>query len=236
MSRAAGFGVVLLALVGLSTEAGATERQLVRAAPVAGNESWSPRRLFNAALEGEQRGDLVGAVQLYLSARLSQRLSYADQLYARGAGLRMVRVLAGFDDDAATAAALMVSAEAERGAATDLAPLIRSLLHRLQRDGELEVLRGTIAAIRFHKRLGVSIVEVEDQDTEERRVVLAEGTLGPFSAGDAVRMLVKRDQTRALASWRMIAVGPGAADGWQLLSVQGLPGAQPATAVSPRHP
>jgi hypothetical protein len=229
MSRGSLLGLAWVVLAALPSTAWA-ERQLVRAAPVAGHESWSPRRLFNAALAGEQRGDLMGAVQLYLSARLSRRESFADQLYARGAGLRLVRVLAGVDDDAATAAALMVSAEAERGSPTDLAPLIRSLLHRLENAGELEVLKGTIAAVRFHKRLGCSIVEVEDEHTEERRVILAEGTIGPFSAGDLVRMLVKKDQTRALASWRMVAVGPAEADGWQVVSVQGLAAAQPPTA------
>jgi hypothetical protein len=218
------WSVALGALLALSSAVAdaAPDRQLIRAASVTGNESWSPRRLFNAGLDEEEQGDPVAAVRLYLSARLSQRQSFADQLYARGAGLRLVRVLATVDEDAAIAAALLVTAEAD-GSTTDLAPLIRTLLRRLDTSSDLMVVRGVIAAVRYHKKLAVSVLELEPEAGDDRRLIIAEGTVGPFTAGDEVKLLVRRDPSRALAAWRMVAMGRGNADGWQLISVVGLP-------------
>lgn len=200
----------------------ADDAQLVRAAPLRGDAEWPPRRLFNAGLEAEQQGNKTRAVQLYMSARLAGRGTIADDLYARGAGLRLVRILAGYDDDAATAAALLVTGEAGEKTTTDLAPLIRTLLRRVERDDqELQVLRGTIASIRFQQ--GRASIELTLADGE-RRIIAADGSVGPFSAGDEVRAFVRRDSTRAAASWRLVGMGHAKSDGWQLLAVSGLPG------------
>ncbi|MCK6544336.1 hypothetical protein L6R52_00555 [Myxococcota bacterium] len=205
-----------------SQAAHAEDALIVRAAPLRGDAEWPPRRLFNAGLEAEQQGNKTRAVQLYMSARLAARGTIADELYARGAGLKLVRILAGYDDDAATAAALLVTSEAGEKTTTDLAPLIRTLLRRVDReDQELQVLRGTIASIRFHQ--GRASIELALADGD-RRIVAADGAVGPFSAGDEVRAFVRRDSTRAAAGWRLVGMGHAKADGWQLLAVSGLPG------------
>lgn len=201
------------------------EVELVRAAPLRGDAEWPPRRLFNAGLDAEERGNKTLAVQLYMSARLAARGSVADQLYARGAGLRLVRILAGYDDDAAAAAAMLVDREASGDrATTDLAPLIRTLLRRVERaeGGELSILTGTIASIRVLPS-GQASIELEAAGAE-RTMILAEGPVGPFSAGDPVRAVVRKESSRAAASWRLIGMGLAGADGWQLLAVAGLPG------------
>lgn len=198
---------------------------MVRAAPIRAGEIQSPRRLFNTGLSEEEEGNLTRAVQFYLSARLSARHSYADELYARGAGFRLVRILAGYDDDAAAAAAILVSAEEDLTLSSDLAPLIRTLLRRLDDEGagpDLETTTGVIASIRFRPRHNQTVIEVESE--EEKRLILADGVVGPFSAGDQVRILVRRDRKRAYAGWRLVAIGHAEADGWQMLSVTGLPG------------
>jgi hypothetical protein len=206
----------------------AEDKQLVRAAPLRGDPDWSPRRLFNAALSAEEQGNRTLAVQLYMSARLAARDSIADELYARGAGLRLVRILAGYDDDAAAAAAMLVTKEAGPRATTDLAPLIRTLMRRFERsdDRELTYLTGTIGAIRV-KSSGEAYIELHLDDAVkegEKRTIVAEGPVGPFSAGDPVRVLAKRDVIRALTRWRLVAMAHARADGWQILSVSGLPG------------
>lgn len=199
------------------------EPQVVRAAPIRGDDPWSPRRLFNAGLAEEERGNLTRAVQFLMAARLSDRHSVADELYAKGAGLRLLRLLASHDDDAAAAAAVLVRADGAQ--ASDLAPLVRTLLRRLDQPGrpELEVVKGHISSVRYDRRAQSTSVEVET-DGDERRLFLADGPVGPFSAGDPVRLLVRRERTRASAGWRVVAMGHAKADGWQLLAVSGLPG------------
>lgn len=214
--------VILMA----SSSAAWAKPQLVRAAPIRGTRIQSPRRLFNTGLAQEEQGNVTKAVQFYLSARLSVRHSFADELYARGAGYRLVRILAGYDDDAAAAAAMLVSDEADSPVTSDLAPLVRTLLRRLDDEGagpDLESARGVIVSVRYKPRTEQTVIEVME-DEEERRLVLAEGPVGPFSAGDPVRILVRRDRHRAFAGWRLVAIGHAKADGWQLLSVSGLPG------------
>lgn len=218
---------MVLVLVAADTSVAWAKPQLVRAAPVRGTRIQSPRRLFNSGLVEEEQGNVTRAVQFYLSARLSIRRSFADELYARGAGYRLVRILAGYDDDAAAAAAMLVSDEAESPATSDLAPLVRTLLRRLDDDGtgaDLEVALGVIASVRYKPRTRQTVIEIMAEEENERRLVLAEGPVGPFSAGDPVRILVRRDRSRAYAGWRLVAVGHAEADGWQLLSVSGLPG------------
>jgi hypothetical protein len=194
---------------------------LVRAAPLRGGELQSPRRLFNIGLNEEEQGNLTRAVQFYLSARLSVRHSFADELYARGAGYRLVRILAGYDDDAAAAAAMLVSSDADAPISSDLAPLIRTLLRRLMED--LESKKGVISSIRYRARENQTVIEIEGLD-DERQLILAEGSVGPFSAGDRVRILMRRDRKQALAGWRLVAIGPSENDSWQMLAVSGLPG------------
>jgi hypothetical protein len=203
----------------LSTGPAEAKPTLVRAAPLRGGEIQSPRRLFNTGLKEEEEGNLTRAVQFYLSARLSLRQSFADELYARGAGYRLVRILAGYDDDAAAAAAMLVTAE-DTSLSSDLAPLIRTLLRRMMED--LESKTGIISSIRFRARDNQTVIEIEEG--EERHLVLADGSVGPFSAGDEVRILMRRDRKAAYAGWRMIAIGPADTDSWQMLSVSGLPG------------
>ena len=195
--------------------------RLVMAAPVKGGAEWSPRRLFNAGLEAEERGNLVHATQLYMAARLATRTVFADDLYARGSGLRLLRVLAGRDSDAAVAAAILVAGSAR---ASDLAPLVRSLVRRLHNEPRLEALSGTILSMRYHRRTGRVLVELEDEMSKVVRIVDAEGPVGPFSAGHRVRAVVRRMYGDAEAGWRVVALAAGDADGWQLLRVRGLPG------------
>jgi hypothetical protein len=78
----------------LAPAARADDGALVVAAPTRSAEEASPRRLFNAALRAEEKGDLLAATQLLLAARLAPRRALADTIYARGAGLRLVRLLA----------------------------------------------------------------------------------------------------------------------------------------------
>jgi hypothetical protein len=191
---------------------------LVRAAPLRGGELQSPRRLFNIGLREEDQGNFTRAVQYYLSARLSSRNSFADELYARGAGYRLVRILAEYDDDAAAAAAMLVSSDEPHS--SDLAPLIRTLLRRLMED--LESKKGVIASVRYRARDNQTVIEMEDGD--DRALILTDGAVGPFSAGDHVRILVRRDRKQALAGWRLVAIGPAGTDSWQMLAVSGLPG------------
>jgi hypothetical protein len=212
---------ILVLSFGVHRTAAASE-ELLRAAPLRGDPEWSPRRLFNAGLAAEDNGNKTLAVQLYMSARLAARGGIADDLYARGAGLRLVRVLAGYDDDAAAAAAYLVQREAGVRATTDLAPLIRTLLRRFDRD-ELALLTGTIMSVRVQKTTGHALVALHTEDGE-RRVVYAEGFVGPFSAGDPVRVLVKKENSRSAASYRLVAMSHAKADGWQILGVSGLPG------------
>ncbi len=230
MHRRGALAGLLLSMLFVQPRAFADDRgQMVRAAPLRGDAEWPPRRLFNAALDAEERGNLTLAVQLYMSARLAARDSIADELYARGAGLRLVRILAGFDDDAAAAAAMLVTKEAEARPTTDLAPLIRTLMRRFERtdDKELTYLTGKIASIRV-KPSGLAYIELDLDDavTEgEKRTIVAEAAVGPFSAGDPVRVLARKEGMRTLTRWRLVAMSHVKADGWQILAVNGLPGA-----------
>jgi hypothetical protein len=214
-------GLALLLLLASAPAAG--RPQLVRAESVRGPAVLSPRRLFNTGLIEEEQGNLLKAVQFYMSARLSLRSSFADELYARGASYRLVRILAGYDDDAAAAAAVSISTHPDAQVPSDLAPLIRSLLRRIdddEKDGDLETASGVIESLRFRDVSRQTVIELAVGD--ERRLVMADGSIGPFSAGDSVRVLARRDRSRALASWRLIAIGPAEADGWQLLAVANL--------------
>jgi hypothetical protein len=211
----------LLAVAAL--EARAEDQKIVRAAPLRQDAEWPPRRLFNAGLDAEQRGNLTLAVQLYMSARLAVRVSIADDLYARGAALRLVRILSGYDDDAAAAVASLIKEETS----TDLAPLIRSLTRRIERWGEKEELAfmtGTIASIRVPHNAAHALIELRLNEEGERRIIAAEGPVGPFSAGDPVRVMVRKDHSRAASSWKLIGMAHAKADGWQILAISGLPG------------
>src|SRR5262245_30870241 len=210
-------------LLGTALEVRAEDQQIVRAAPLRQDAEWPPRRLFNAGLDAEQRGNLTLAVQLYMSARLAVRVSIADDLYARGAALRLVRILSGYDDDAAAAVASLIKEETS----TDLAPLIRSLTRRIERSGEkdeLAFMTGTIASVRVPNHASHALIELRLNDEGDRRIIAAEGPVGPFSAGDPVRVIVRKDPTRASSSWRLIGMAHAKADGWQILAISGLPG------------
>ncbi len=201
---------------------------LVRAAPTSGTTVWSPRRLFNAGLAAEENGGSVEAVRLYLAARLAPRKSYADELYAKGAGLRLVRILAGYDDDAATAAAMLVEDEARRSGYTDLSPLIRTLVGRLQDDaGELEIIRGRIDAVRYRAPDDAAVIRLKMKDGA-MRVFAAHGPVGPFSAGDQIRAMVRRERHGHWAEWRLVSLSYAGDDGWGLLAVDNLPRSQSA--------
>lgn len=215
--------LVLVATLGGSAEAVA-KPALVRAAPAAGTATWSPRRLFNAGLAAEERHDPQAAIELYLAARLSARSAFADELYAKGAGLRLVRVLSRFDEDAATAVALHVADEARGQGTTDLAPLIRTLVRRVmgKRRTDLELVRGRIDAIRYREADGAAVVDI-GLPSGAKRVVAAHGPVGPFSAGDNVRVLIRRERHGSWAEWRLISMSYKKQDGWKLIAVEGLP-------------
>jgi hypothetical protein len=212
----------LLALAPAAAQAAEPAARLVFAAPPRAGEEWPPRRLFNSGLEAEERGNLVMACQLYLASRLATRASLADELYARGAALRLVRILLGYDDDAAVAAALLAAPAAE---GSDLAPVVRGLVRRLERGAErnLELLSGTLLSVRFQRSSGQVFLEL-DPDGGERRIIAAESPVGPFSAGQRVKMLIQRLRGNANAGWRLLALAGDHADGWQIIRVRGLPG------------
>jgi hypothetical protein len=215
----------LLALLPATASAAEAPARLVFAAPPRAGEEWPPRRLFNAGLEAEERGNLVMACQLYLAARLSGRAALADELYARGAALRLVRILLGYDDDAAVAAALLAAPATE---GSDLAPVVKGLIRRLERGSEkneksLELLSGILLSVRFQRSSGQVFLELEP-DNGERRIIVAESPVGPFSAGQRVKMLIQKLRGNANAGWRLLALAGDHADGWQIIRVRGLPG------------
>lgn len=213
--------LLLVALLGPSAPAlaDAPSRFVVAASTRADEQS--PRRLFNAGLRAEESGNLARACQLFMAARLVVKASVADELYARGAALRLVRILAGRDDDAALAAALLIE---DRGDSSDLGPLVRSLLKRFASgQAALELAEGMIVAARYVKSSETVVLELE-LPGGELRVVEAEGTIAPLSAGQKVRLLVKKVRGRAAAGWSVVALGRDRAEGWQLLRVDGLPG------------
>jgi hypothetical protein len=161
-----------------------------------------------------------------MSARLAVRVSVADELYARGAALRLVRILSAHDDDAAAAVAALIKEEATDRTTTDLAPLIRSLLRRFEKESrDLSFMTGTIASVRVPSGSSYALIELNlDGGEGERRIIAAEGPVGPFSAGDPVRVLVRKDNTRASSSWKLIGMAHAKADGWQILAISNLPG------------
>lgn len=213
--------VLALALFYAPAALAAEPARLVFAAPTRAGEEWSARRLFNAALRAEERGNLMAACQLFMASRLAPRASFADVLYARGAALRLVRLLAGRDDDAALASALIIE---DRGETSDLGPLIRSLMRRLEAGKpEVELLSGTIASLRYVPKTEHVTMELE-LDGGDRRVIEAEAPVAPFSAGNRVTTLVRRVAGRAQASLHLVALGRERLDGWVLLRVRDLPG------------
>jgi hypothetical protein len=216
-----GAGALIAFLLAALLAASDAQPELLAAASTRSAEEPSPRRLFNAGLRAEERGDLGEACRLFMAARLVPRLSFADELYARGAALRQVRLLAGRDEDAATAAALLLGATgAESG---DLGPLIGRLLRRFEPGAKrpLEQHTGTIVSLRFHRPSGHVLVEVEI-DGGERRIIEAEGVVAPFSAGDRVAIVIRRIKGHAAAGWRLVAMGQERSDGWQILRVESL--------------
>lgn len=185
------------------------------------SEEQSPRRLFNAGLRAEEGGNLALACQLFMAARLAARESVADMLYARGAALRLVRVLAGRDDDAASAAAVLIE---DAGESSDLGPLVRTLLRRVRGERPaVEMLSATLVATRWARATDSVLLELE-LDSGEQRVVEADAPVSPLSAGLRVKVLVRKTHGRASSSWRLVAMGREHADGWQLIRVSDLPG------------
>ncbi len=185
------------------------------------SEEQSPRRLFNAGLRAEETGNLALACQLFMAARLAGRDGVADKLYARGAALRLVRLLAGRDDDAASAAAVLIE---DRGESSDLGPLVRTLLRRVQGERPaVEIVTGTLLSTRWTRATDGVLLELE-LDGGDTRVVEADAPVSPLSAGLRVRAMVRKTSGRAAAGWRLIAMGREQADGWQLIRVADLPG------------
>ncbi len=218
-----GFAAISLALAIVAAQPD-PEPRLLLAAPTRTGVEASPRRLFNAALRAQEKGDLALAVQLFMAARLAPRLSFADELYARGAAQRQVRLLAGRDDDAAAAAAVMIGNH--KNEAGDLEALIRTLLRRFDpgHSDALEIANGTLMSVRFHRPTGRVWIEIEI-DGAERRLIEADGPIGPFSAGHRVAIVMAKLHGKAAIGWRLIAMGGERSDGWQILSARGVPGA-----------
>lgn len=220
--RRAGLGaLVVLALAGGAIPAKAEPPGRFVVAASTRSEEQSPRRLFNAGLRAEEGGNLALACQLFMAARLAARESVADVLYARGAALRLVRVLAGRDDDAASAAAVLIE---DAGESSDLGPLVRTLLRRVRGERPaVEMLSATLVATRWARATDTVLLELE-LDSGEQRVVEADAPVSPLSAGLRVKVLVRKTHGRASSSWRLVAMGREHADGWQLIRVADLPG------------
>lgn len=210
--------VALAALVGQI--AAVDDSRLVFAAAQAGGAEWSARRLFNAGLIAEEGGSLFEACQFYLAARLTAGEGFADGLYAKGAGLRLLGILSVRDEDAATAAALQVS---DGGRFSELEPVAKMLLHRLEGADGVEVGSATILSVRFNKRTNRVLLELES-DGGSARIVDAGANIAPFSAGHRVRAMVRRIRGTASAGWRLVALSAEHAPGWQVLRVRGLTG------------
>lgn len=210
-----GWAIGMIALVSLAVTDGASAAALVQAAPTEGRAA-SPRRLFNMGLAAEEKGDGLGAVARYMAARAVPRTSFADTLYARGAGLRLIRLLAGRDDDAAAAIATALAQDGGSRPGTDLSPLVRSLLAHVERD--LEVLEGVLVAVRLDAEGGTELRVVDAEGVS--RLIRAIAPVRPFTAGDAVRVLVRRGP-EAVA--QLVAMGPKADQAWRLLEVRSVP-------------
>ena len=187
---------------------------LVRAAEAA-PVAQSPRRLFNLGLGAEERGDGTHAVARYLAAGLVPRSSFADALYARGAALRLVRLLAGRDDDAAAAVACLVATDDGLRPGTDLSPLLRSLLARVEQD--LILAEGILSSVRLDAA-GGAILEVLD-GSGGVLTIHAPAPVAPFSAGDGVRVLARQ---RAGGPVELLALGQAEVGAWRRLAVRGL--------------
>jgi hypothetical protein len=208
---------VALALVIASTPGAALGPEtpaLVRAAD-APTHAPSPRRLFNLGLGAEEVGDGGGAVARYMAAGLVPRSSFADALYARGAALRLIRFLAGRDDDAAAAVATLLSGDDEVRPGTELSPLLRSLLVRVEQ--ELVLSEGILSSVRLDPH-GGAILEILD-GSGGARVVHAPAPVAPFSAGDGVRFLARQG---AGGATELVALGAVDTGAWRLLAVRGL--------------
>lgn len=209
--------VPTLALAALLAQADLGAPRLIAAGDGFETAAWSARRWFNAGLVAEEAKDLPAACAAFLAALSTQGDGVADEVYSRGAGLRLVRVLAGRDDDAATAAALLVAP----ARFSELGPLIRMLRRRVETgDGGLEEASGLLASVRVDRGSGRVALELETEAGS--RIVLAPGSVAPFSAGDRVRALLKRTRGSATAGWEIIALGYANASGWRLLRVAGL--------------
>lgn len=210
-------GVVVsgvLALVLAGAPAAVARPALVRADAEA-RPGPSPRRLFNMGLVAEQRGDGLTAVARYMAARLAPRTSFADDLYARGAGLRLLRLLAGRDDDAAAAVAAALASDGSAKPGTDLSPLVRSLLRRLER--EFLVVEGIIEGVKLDAEGGTRLVIRDGAGAEH--VIRAPAPVGPFTAGDAVRVVARRHLEGEAT---LVALGHTESDAWRLMAVRGL--------------
>lgn len=177
----------------------------------------SPRRLFNLGLADEEASRPTDAVARYLAARGVPRSSFADALYARGAGLRLLRLLAGRDDDAAAAVAFALARDGDAKPGEELSPLVRSLLARVDRD--LLAIEGLVVGMRITKN-GEAEVEVADAEGRRHRV-LAPAPVRPFTAGDEVRVVARAHPDAPTAPARLVAMGAKAAAAWALLAVRG---------------
>jgi len=204
-------GALVASLVA-SAPSGTDAPALVHAAPTEGRAA-SPRRLFNMGLAAEEQGDGLAAVARYMAARAVPRTSFADSLYARGAGLRLIRLLAGRDDDAAAAVATALAQDDGPGPGTELSPLVRSLLAHVERD--LLSVQGILVSVRLDAQGGTDLVVVDAGGVAHS--VHAIAPVHPFTAGDSVRFLARRV---GQAAAHLVAMARSEVLAWRLLEVQ----------------
>ncbi len=177
----------------------------------------SPRQLFNQGLGHEERGERTEAIRAYLAAGLGSKSSFADELYAQGAGLRLVRLLAGEDDDAALAVAIGLAGEVDQE--EPASPLLRSLLSRLNLErARWQHGKASIASVRYRTEDNLSLIELR-KEGGKRQVVLAKGRISPFTAGDQIRVVLRKESKKALAGWRLVAMGYQSEPAWRLLGL-----------------
>lgn len=194
-------------------EQGASSARLVAAAPIPVFDGWTSRRLYNAGLVAEESRDWLGALRWYLAAGLAPRGAYADRRYAEAASGRLVRVLAPRDEDAAAAVAATIE-----GVDSDLGPLVRLLRRRVDEADGLRLVSGTLVSLRWRARSGRVLVELLEAEGGSR-VIEADTSVAPFSAGDRLRAMIRAVPGRAATGWRLVALGRAEAPGWQLLRV-----------------
>ena len=108
------------------------------------------------------------------------------------------------------------------------------LQRRIGSDGVLEMRSGTITSMRYRKASGVVHIEL-DGDDGEKRIISSDAPVSPFTAGQQVRVLLRRMHGKAAAGWRVIAMAHSDASSWEIIRVSRLSTARPEQLLGAEH-